>query len=434
MPVRFALGGAMATDQTRHMDHPLLREAWETRAAARRRRGWWAIAVSATVTVVWAVCVTVYGLWPRVLGNWPASLTMVFGSIVAGSTPQGGGAVAFPVFTKILEMPAEVARSFSLSIQTIGMSCAALSIVINRRAVEWRTVGIATAAAVVAFGLATLLAADGASPFRPSLLPGAYVKVTFTIVLVAMAFVVYTGTRVSVREVHRVLPPLNTRMLVTLIVIGALGGGTSALVGSGMDVFVYLALVVFFTIDPKVGVPTSVICMALISVLGFVSLGILDQQLVIGLNAAGEVVRLGDAAVMMSEDGTMIYGDGPGAPALQYDLFGLWLAAVPVVAWGAPFGSWLAAQMTTRRLVQFVTLLALAEVLSTAIFLTELRTDPVLLTYAIVGTAVTLALLWLIARYRARIFRLPDVNLDASLNAERIDVAREFHERQGRRP
>jgi uncharacterized membrane protein YfcA len=420
----------MAASPTRQLDHPLLREAWETRETARKRRARMAIGVSATVTVVWAIAVTYYGLWPRVLGNWPASITMVFGSIVAGSTPQGGGAVAFPVFTKLLEVPAEVARSFSLCIQTIGMTAAALSIVINRRAVEWRTVGITTLAATVAFLLMTFFAADAGSPYRPSLLAGAYVKVTFTIVLVAMAFVVYTGTRVSVREVHRVLPPLNPRMLATLIVIGLLGGGTAALVGSGADVFVYLALVVFFTIDPKVGVPTSVICMALISILGFLVLGVYDQQLVIGLNDAGEVVRLGDRAVSLGEGG-LVYGEGPGAPPLKYDLFGLWIAAAPIVAWGAPFGSWLAAQMTTRRLVQFVTLLALAEVISTAIFLTELRTDPVLLAYAIIGTAVTLGALWLIAKNRARIFQLPDVNLDASLNADRIDVGPEYRERRG---
>jgi uncharacterized membrane protein YfcA len=424
----------MVATSPRPLDHPVLNEAWVARDAARRRRSRLAIAVSVTVTLVWAVAVTAYGLWPRVLGQWPSSITMVFGSIVAGSTPQGGGAVAFPVFTKLLEIPAEVARSFSLSIQTIGMSAAALSIIINRRQVEWRTVAITTCAAAIAFGLVVAFASDPASPFRPSLLAGAYVKVTFTIVLVAMAFVVYTGTRVSVREVHRVLPPLNQRMFLTLIAIGALGGGTSALVGSGMDVFVYLALVVFFTIDPKVGVPTSVICMALISVLGFATLGIYDQQLVVGLNTAGEVVRIGDAAVSLGEQGRLVYGDGPGAPPLKYDLFGLWLAAVPVVAWGAPFGSWLAAQMTTRRLVQFVTLLAVAEVISTAVFLEELRTDPVLLAYALVGTAVTLGVLWLIAKNRARIFKLPDVNLDASINADRIDVGREYLEKRGPRP
>ena len=413
-------------------ESPLLAEAWKARQRVRRLRARGAIMVSITVTVVWAVAVTVYGLWPRVIEHWPASLTMVFGSIVAGSTPQGGGAVAFPVFTKVLDVPAEVARSFSLAIQTIGMSAAALSIVINRRSVEWRTVAIATGAAVVGFGLVGMLASDADAPFRPAVLPGAYVKVTFTIVLVAMAFVVYSGTRVSLREVHRVLPPLNSRMLITLLVIGFLGGATSALVGSGMDVFVYLALVVFFTIDPKVGVPTSVICMALISILGFLVFGIWDQQLFVGLDADGNVAWLGNDAVSQSASGQLVFGAGAGAPPSQFDLFGLWLAAVPVVAWGAPFGSWLASQMTARRLVQFVTLLALAEVVSTAIFLTELRTDPVLLAYAIIGTAVTLGLLWYIARHRGRLFRLPDVNLDASVNAERIDMAEDFRTGSGK--
>lgn len=421
----------MAASATHHLDHPLLREAWQKREGGRRRRAWLAIGVSATITVVWAIAVTAFDLWPRVLANWPASITMVFGSIVAGSTPQGGGAVAFPVFTKLLEVPAEAARSFSLCIQTVGMTTAALAIIINRRAVEWRSVGITTAAAIVGFGLVMLLATDPDAPFRPSLLPGPYVKVTFTMVLMAMAFVVYAGTRVSVREVHRVLPALNGRMLATLIVIGIVGGGTAALVGSGFDVFVYLALVVFFTIDPKVGVPTSVICMALISILGFVTLGIFDQQLFVGLNEAGEVVRLGDAAVTLGENGQLVFGEGPGAPPIKFDLFGLWIAAAPIVCWGAPFGSWLASQMTTRRLVQFVTLLALAEVLSTAIFLRDLRTDPVLLAYALIGTAILLGALWLISKNRARIFRLPDVDLDASVNADRIDVASEYRTQRG---
>ena len=63
----------MAAIPNRHLDHPMLREAWETRDAARRRRARLAIGVPLTVTVVWAIAVTVYGLWPRVLGNWPAS-------------------------------------------------------------------------------------------------------------------------------------------------------------------------------------------------------------------------------------------------------------------------------------------------------------------------------------------------------------------------
>lgn len=419
------------TARTTTAEHPMLSAAWTARNKARRTRFWRAIGVSATITVVWFIAITVLGLWPRVIGQWPASITMVFGSIVAGSTPQGGGAVAFPVFTKVLNMPAEVARSFSLCIQTIGMSTAALSIIINRRPVEWRTVAITIGAGAVGFLVMALLATDPTRPFRPSVLPGDYVKITFTIVLVAMAFIVYIGTRVSVREVHRVLPTMNSRMFVTLVVVGFVGGCISGLVGSGMDVFVYLAIVVFFTVDPKVGVPTSVVCMALISVLGFLTFGIWQGHLFVGLDEAGNVTTLAGAAVTQAENGRLIFGEGPAAPSRQFDLLGLWLAAAPVVAWGAPFGSWLASQMSSRRLVQFVALLVVLEVLSTAIFLQTLRTDMVLLTYAVVGTAVTLLILWQISLRRTRLFLLPDINFEASLNAERIDMADDYRARQG---
>ena len=414
-------------DMDRH-GLPVLDEAWtaRTRAAARRaKRG---IAVSLTITLAWLISVVVFGLWDRIVDQWAASATMVFGSIVAGSTPQGGGAVAFPVFTKVLNVPTEIARTFSLCIQAVGMSAAALSIIINRRPVEWRSVGITTAAAVVGFLSVGFLGSHAALPYRPAALPGPYVKITFTIVLTAMAFVVYTGTRVRLREVHRVLPPLNARMATTLVVVGMLGGIASALVGSGSDVFVYLGLVVFFTIDPKVGVPSSVICMAILSIVGFIAFGLVDGQLFVQLNHAGEVVGVAGKTVSMSEAGTMIYGAGTPAPAGRFDLFGLWLAAVPVVCWGAPLGSWLASQMSTRSLVGFVSLLAVAEIVSTAIFLEELHTDRFLLVYAVVGTAATLAVLHLVAKHRAVLFRLPDVDIEQSLHSDRVDVSSSFRE------
>ena len=55
----------------------------------------------------------------QVAGYW-ASITMVFGSMIAGATSVGGGAVAFPVFTLALGVTPLVARDFSLMIQTVG--------------------------------------------------------------------------------------------------------------------------------------------------------------------------------------------------------------------------------------------------------------------------------------------------------------------------
>jgi uncharacterized protein len=257
------------------------------REQARRRRARAALGVSIGITLTWLVFVTLAGHWPRVRANWVATLTMVFGSFVAGSTPQGGGAVAFPVFTKVLAVPSDVARTFSLCIQTVGMGTAALSILINQRLVEVRAVLIGGTAAAVGFLTTLFVLGSPSEPFWPARVPGPYVRVTFTLVLAAMAFVVYLGTRVRIRKVDRRLPPMNARLRGGVVLAGLLGGVASALVGSGADVLIYLFVVVLFGLDPKVGVPTSVLVMAFISVLGFAVLGIGHGQLDVLLSPDG---------------------------------------------------------------------------------------------------------------------------------------------------
>ena len=85
------------------LDLAFLEESATSRARVQRSRRNAALAVPAVVTLIWLVFVTVAGHWGRVADHVVASITMVFGSFVAGSTPQGGGAVAFPVFTKLLD-------------------------------------------------------------------------------------------------------------------------------------------------------------------------------------------------------------------------------------------------------------------------------------------------------------------------------------------
>jgi len=48
------------------------------------------------------------------------TITMIFGSMIAGMTSEGGGAVAFPVMTLALDISPAVARDFSLMIQSCG--------------------------------------------------------------------------------------------------------------------------------------------------------------------------------------------------------------------------------------------------------------------------------------------------------------------------
>ena len=155
---------------------------------AWRERIWWLL--PAAYTVSWFVYVTASDQWGRVGDAWRTSVTMLFGSFVAGSTPQGGGAVAFPVFTKILDITAPVARSFSLSIQATGMIMASATILIAGRKVDKRAIAIGTAGGLVGFLIGAFVLSDPSTLWWESRIPAAWVKVGFTIAIAAMARIV----------------------------------------------------------------------------------------------------------------------------------------------------------------------------------------------------------------------------------------------------
>lgn len=408
------------------LDLDFIEEASRERAVRQRTRARTALALSAAVAVVWAAYVTASGQWGRVVDHWASGVTMIFGSFVAGSTPQGGGAVGFPVFTKALEIPTEVARSFSLSIQSVGMGTAALAVIINRRQVEWRAVAIGGSAALVGFFFTLFVLGRSDEPFWPSRIPGDYAKVTFTLVLAAMAFVVYLGTRVLIRKVDVELPPMNARLYATLVLAGVLGGVASALTGSGADVLLYMFIVVLFGLDPRVGIPSSVVTMGAISVVGVLVLGVADGQLSV-LVEENQVVSVGgDPVTGVESDGELAPAAGTGGEGLpegRFDLFGLWLAAVPFVGMFAPLGSWVASRATARQLVTFVLSLAAIEVVSTAVFLDGLHEPGPLLAYALVGLVVALTGFYLLARYRRTIFRLPGLSPEETFSRGHLDVA-----------
>lgn len=393
-----------------------------------RRRARAALGVSFAVLVVWLVFVTAAGHWGRVGDHWAAALTMVFGSFVAGSTPQGGGAVAFPVFTKLLDIETAVARSFSLCIQTIGMVSASLSIIINRRAVEWKAVAVAGPVAIAAFLASSYLLGLPDEPFWPSRLPSAYVKVTFTLIVAAMAVVIWIGYRSQIVERIHAFPFSGPRVWAGLVVAAVLGGVASSLTGSGADVLAYVMVVVIVGVTPRIGVPTSVLVMACVSVAGFVLYGIVDGQLNTLLED-GNVVAVGGASVGVGEGGDVVYGAG-GVDASRYDLYGMWLAAAPVVAFGAPLGAWASSLASDRQLVRVIIALAATETISTVVFLDGLivNPDPALIGFALIGGLVTVLGLALLRKHRRLILGLPAVDTDQSFTRDRLDTGPSFRD------
>ena len=76
--------------------------------------------------------------------QWATVLTMVFGSFIAGASPEGSAAVAYPIFTLILKIAPPVARNFAFAIQSIGMTSASLLIIGLRLKVDWNYIFFVT--------------------------------------------------------------------------------------------------------------------------------------------------------------------------------------------------------------------------------------------------------------------------------------------------
>jgi len=342
----------------------LVAEARARRAEVQRVGRRRSAALASAVVLVWVAAVTATGQWVRVGDNAASAVTMVFGSFVAGSTPQGGGAVAFPVFTKLLGVSAADAATFSLCIQAIGMTSAALVIAFTGRAVDRAALRLTIPSAIAGYGAGRLV-------FAVVTLPSAYTKIVFTLVVATAGSATVLSRRRPVVEQLRWASIDHPGMRAIVVAVAATGGVASSLFGSGADVAVYLLLTIVLGVRPSIGVATSVITMASVSVVG------LATSL-----ATGEL--------------------DPVALAGETDVFGMWLAAVPVVVAGAPLGSWFAGRAAPSVLAGFIAALAALELASTGFFLDELRTDPAVAAFGLAGVGTTFLFVRGLLRLRDR--------------------------------
>jgi len=251
-----------------------------------------------SVWLIWLIY-TYPNSWSAIQDYWQVSVTMIFGSIVAGATSEGGGAIAFPVFTKVLQIPASDAKVFSLAIQSVGMLAASIAILMMRIKVMWRVIAWVSLGGVLGMLIGTLL-------LSPVLAP-AIIRMLFTVMAVSLALTLTflnTGFRLS----QTAMPEIRIKEVGILLVVGVLGGMVSGLVGSGIDMICFTVLVLLFRVCESVATPTSVILMAINSLVGvLLHLFVLD-----GIN---EQVQF------------------------------YWLAAVPVVVVGAPLGAYFCSRM-----------------------------------------------------------------------------------------
>lgn len=276
------------------------------------------------VALVWSIWLFWYGpevAFSAVRDWWPITVTMMFGSVIAGATSEGGGAIAFPVFTKVLHIAPWDAKLFALAIQGVGMTAASVVIVLMGIKVDWRVIIWAS----IGGALGMAFGATGPAHY----LPPDVTKITFTVMVSSFGVVLYVLNRRE-RSHHEQLPANGTVEVSLLVAVGALGGFLSSVVGTGLDIVTFSCLVILFRVSEKVATPTSVILMAVNSLVGcFVYFGLLGE--------------------------------------MTDEVHGYWMAAIPVVVVGAPVGAMLCSYMSRRTIANLLIGLIFIDLVSTVL-------------------------------------------------------------------
>lgn len=214
---------------------------------------------------VWLAYMATEGKFFLFINNWFMSVTMVFGSFVAGSTSAGGGAVAFPVMTLLFDIKPACARNFSLAIQSVGMTAAAFAIWRCKIPVERNSIIYATLGGAVGVVAGTFLVV-------PLFTVPAYTKMFFAAFWLSFAAALYLINRDRERVIYfRIVDFKPLRAGSVLVVAGILGGIVTSITGSGLDIWTFSLLTLRYRISESVATPTSVVLMAFNSLFGFLT-------------------------------------------------------------------------------------------------------------------------------------------------------------------
>ena len=220
------------------------------------------------------------------------AVAMLFGSYVAGSTPMGGGAVGFPVLVLLMDLPATLGRDFSFAVQAVGMTSASFFILCKKSELEWPMLRAALPGALLGTPLGILYVAPLATDL--------FIKLLFAAMWCSFGLLHLRRMKEITSYVGMTPHDVAFDHKVGFIV-GFLGSLTVAsITGVGVDMTIYMVLVLWCHADLKIAIPTSVVLMAFTSVVGIIT------KLLLG--------------------------------SIQPGTFENWLAAAPIVAIGAPFG------------------------------------------------------------------------------------------------
>ncbi len=296
----------------------------------------------------WLTLVALGDYWDEVAAHWPIAVAMALGSYFAGSTPMGGGTVGFPVLVLLFDQEAQIGRDFSFAIQSVGMTSAAILIVCLRQPLELRLLRWSMLGAAVGTPLGCAFLAPVA--------PGLLVKLVFAILWASFGMMHLAKIR-EIASASGITPTTPSFDRAVGLLVGFAGGATvAAMTGVGVDMLLYVALVLLARADLKVAIPTSVVLMAWTSIVGIAT-------------------------------NTLLSALDPLRYPMPAEVLHNWLAAAPIVALGAPVGVFIVRRIPRAPTLVVVSLLCLVQLAWTIVHEWDAMTPPILVA---TGTALVL--------------------------------------------
>ncbi len=212
------------------------------------------------VFCVWCYFVSQNNLFYLIEKHFYAVITMIFGSFIAGSSPEGSASIAYPVFTLLLKIKPDDARNFAFAIQSIGMTSATIYLLNKHIKVEWNYIKYVTLGGFVGLLFGTFFVLDFITP--------SVAKLFFVSLWLSFGMVLWYVNN-NQRKVNSVIPNFQKADILKLLIFGFIGGIISSIFGTGINIFTFCLLTIYYNIDEKVAVPSSIIIMTLETILGF---------------------------------------------------------------------------------------------------------------------------------------------------------------------
>lgn len=308
---------------------------------------------------IWGIYMLVSHGWRLFMDYFYMSITMVFGSFVAGASSEGGGAVAFPVMTLLFKIHPADARNFSLAIQSVGMTAAALWIIARKIKIEMTYLRLGSIGATAGILFGTYLIVPHTAP--------AYAKMLFVSFWLSFGLTLYVVNRRKNRNVFDQLPSLNRRQEAELIGIGFIGGILSSILGSGVDICTFSFATMKYHLSEKVATPTSVVLMAINAVTGF----LLHQWLLGDINPV---------------------------------VYNYWLVCIPVCLLGAPLGAFVVSKAKRLHIVHFLCAIILIQFIGAMLII---RPGGALLAFSIASFVAGLVIFFWLTKRSGKNMALP---------------------------